>query len=120
MAFLPLLAVVLSTANAIAQPTLDQDVFRHVAQVVWVVKDVDSVANYWEHLGVRDIHRDGEVRYKHLSYRGKPDPAIVKQVTGHIGNLEIKWIEPVHGGRFWQDWLRAHGDGIRVLSYEVK
>jgi catechol 2,3-dioxygenase-like lactoylglutathione lyase family enzyme len=118
--FLPLVAGVLGAANATAQPAWDQDVFRHVTQVVWVVKDVDSVVAYWEHLGVRDIHRDGMVQYKHLSYRGKPDPATVKQVTGHIGNLEIKWIEPVHGGRFWQDTLRAHGDGISVLSYAMK
>ena len=107
------------TANA-AQPTLDQDVFRNVAQVVWVVKDVDRVATYWEHLGVHDLHRDGVVHYKNLTYRGKPDPATVKQVTGYIGNLEIKWIEPVRGGRFWRDGLRAHGDGIRAVSYEVK
>ena len=90
-----------------------------MAQVVWVVKDVDRVATYWQHLGVRDMHRDGVVHYKNLTYRGKPDPATVKQVTGHIGSLEIKWIQPMRGGRFWRDGLTAHGDGIRVLSYEV-
>jgi len=120
MALLTLAAGALNTATATAQPTLNQDVFHHVAQVVWVVKDVDRVVNYWEHLGVREIHRDGIVQYKNLTYRGKRDPATVKQVTGHIGSLEIKWIEPVHGGRFWRDGLSAHGDGIRVLSYEVK
>ena len=86
----------------------------------WVVKDVDRVVAYWEHLGVRDIHRDGVVHYKNLTYRGKPDPATVKQVTGHIGSLEIKWVQPMRGGRFWRDGLRAHGDGIRVLSYQVE
>jgi catechol 2,3-dioxygenase-like lactoylglutathione lyase family enzyme len=120
IASLPLAAGALGQVPATDQPTLDQDVFRHVVQVVWVVKDVDRVSNFWEHLGVRDIHRDGTVHYKNLTYRGKPDPATVKQVTGHIGTLEIKWIQPVHGGRFWRDGLRAHGDGIRVLSYEVK
>jgi catechol 2,3-dioxygenase-like lactoylglutathione lyase family enzyme len=85
-----------------------------------VVKDLDSVMSFWEQLGVHDIHRDGVVRYRNLTYRGKPDPATVKQVTGHIGSLEIKWIEPVRGGRFWREGLRAHGDGIRVLNYEVK
>lgn len=117
---LPLMLGALGAANATAQPTLDQDVFRHVTQVLWVVKDVDRVVGYWEHLGVRDIHRDGVVQYKNLTFRGKPDPATVKQVTGHIGSLEIKWIEPVRGGRFWRDELRTRGDGIRVLSYEVK
>lgn len=116
---LPLAAGAWGETPATAQPALDQAAFHHVAQAVWVVKDVDRVAGYWEHLGVRDIHRDGVVRYRNLTYDGKPDPATVKQVTGHIGGLEIKWIEPVRGGRFWRDGLRAHGDGIRVLSYEV-
>jgi len=120
VAFLPLAAGALGEASASDEPTLNWDVFHHVSQVVWVVKDVDRVVSYWEHLGVRDIHRDGVVHYKNLTYRGKPDPATVKQVTGHIGSLEIKWIEPVRGGRFWRDGLRAHGDGIRVLCYEVE
>ena len=119
VAFLPLTVGAVGQAAATDVATLDQDVFHHVVQVVWVVKDLDRVVGYWEHLGVRDIHRDGVVHYKNLTYRGKADPATVKQATGHIGALEIKWIEPVRGGRFWQDELRAHGDGIRVLSYAV-
>jgi catechol 2,3-dioxygenase-like lactoylglutathione lyase family enzyme len=118
-AFLSLAVSALGEDAATAQPTLNQDIFHHVAQVVWVVKDVDRVAGYWEQLGVRDIQRDGVVHYKNLTYRGKPDPATVKQVTGHIGSLEIKWIQPVRGGRFWRDALRSRGDGIRELSYEV-
>ncbi len=116
---LPLTLGAVCQEPAAVPPALNQDVFRHVAQVVWVVKDVDRVAGYWERLGVHDMHRDGVVHYKNLTYRGKPDPATVKQVTGHIGDLEIKWIQPVHGGRFWRDRLRAHGDGIRVVSYAV-
>src|SRR5690348_7547354 len=90
-------------STAATQPALNQDVFHHVAQVVWVVKDLDSVVSFWERLGVHNIHRDGVVHYKNLTYRGKPDPATVKQVTGHIGALEIKWIEPVRGGKFWRE-----------------
>ena len=119
VAFLPLTMGAVGQAQATDAPTLNQDVFHHVAQVVWVVKDLDRVLGYWEHLGVHEIHRDGVVHYKNLTYRGKADPATVKQATGHIGSLEIKWIEPVRGGRFWQEGLRAHGDGIRVLNYAV-
>ena len=95
MLSIPLAAGALGMTADAAEPTLNQDVFHHVAQVVWVVKDVDRVTTYWEHLGVRDLHRDGVVHYKNLTYRGKSDPATVKQATGHIGNLEIKWIQPV-------------------------
>jgi len=72
---LPLTLGALGQEPATVQPALNQDAFRHVAQVVWVVKDLDRVVAYWEHLGVRDIHRDGVVHYKNLTYRGKADPA---------------------------------------------
>ena len=105
--FLPLSAGALGETSATDEPTLNQDVFHHVSEVVWVVKDLDRVVSYWEHLGVRDIHRNGVVHYRNLTYRGKADPATVKRVTGHIGSLEIKWIEPVRGGRFWRAGLRT-------------
>lgn len=98
---------------------LDPAVYRHVAQMIWVVSDVDRVAHYWEQLGIKDVHRDGEVHFPGLRYRGKPDPASAKQVTANAGQLQIKWIQPLHGGKFWQDELRDHGDGIRVLSYQA-
>jgi methylmalonyl-CoA/ethylmalonyl-CoA epimerase len=102
-----------------ATPALDPVVYRHVAQVTWVVSDVDRVVGYWERLGIKDIHRDGVVHFPGLTYRGKPDPASAKQVTAQVDQLQIKWIQPVHGGKYWRDVLRDHGDGIRVLGYEV-
>jgi len=109
-----------ATLNEIASPALDPALYHHVAQVIWVVSDIDRVADYWQRLGIRNIHRDGVVRFPNLTYRGKPDPARVKQVTANVDELEIKWIQPVHGGKFWRNGLRQHGDGIRVLGYTVR
>lgn len=103
-----------------AAPSLDPAVYHHVAQVVWVVSDIDRVVDYWQRLGLRDVHRDGVVNFPNLIYRGKPDPATAKQVTARVGGLEIKWIQPVRGGRFWRDGLRRQGDGIRVLGYHTR
>lgn len=103
-----------------AAPALDPAVYHHVAQVTWVASDIDHVVDYWQHLGLHDIHCDGVVSFPNLTYRGTPDPASVRQVTAHVGELEIKWIQPVLGGKFWLDGLREHGDGIRVLSYVVR
>jgi catechol 2,3-dioxygenase-like lactoylglutathione lyase family enzyme len=103
-----------------AAPTLDPAVYHHVAQVTWVVSDIDRVVRYWQQLGIKDIHRNGVVRFPGLTYRGKPDPASAKQVTANIGQLQIKWVQPLRGGKFWRDELREHGDGIRVLSYDVR
>jgi methylmalonyl-CoA/ethylmalonyl-CoA epimerase len=102
-----------------AAPVLDPAIYHHVAQVIWVVSDLDRVVEYWQRLGVHNIHRDGVVSFPSLTYRGAPDPASAKQVTANIGDLEIKLIQPVQGGKFWSDSLRQHGDGIRVLGYTV-
>ena len=103
-----------------AAPVLNPAIYHHVAQVIWVVGDLDRVVEYWQRLGVHNVHRDGVVSFPNLTYRGTPDPATAKQVTANIGELEVKWIQPVHGGKFWSDGLRQHGDGIRVLGYAVK
>jgi len=103
-----------------AAPVLDPAIYHHVAQVIWVVKDINRVVDYWQRLGIRNIHSDGTVSFPNLTYRGKPDPARAKQVTANVDELEIKWIQPVHGGKFWRDGLRQHGDGIRVLGYTVR
>jgi hypothetical protein len=107
-----------AVADAAAAP--DAAVFHHVARVVWVVGDVDRVADYWQKLGIHDIHRDGEVSFPNLTYQGKPDPARARRITATIAELEIQWIQPLKGGRFWREALRKHGDGIRVLGYDTR
>jgi catechol 2,3-dioxygenase-like lactoylglutathione lyase family enzyme len=113
-------ARILPARSADAEPALDLAIYHHVAQVIWVVSDIDRVVDYWQHLGVHNIARKGVVSFPNLTYRGKPDSARAKQVTAKLGELEIKWIQPLHGGKFWRDGLRQHGDGIRVLGYAVR
>jgi len=115
-----LLPKVSAAADQAAAPALDPAVYHHVAQVTWVVSDIDPVVDYWQHLGIHDVHRDGVVNFPNLTHLGKPDPASARQVTAKVGQLEIRWIQPVHGGKFWQEGLHEHGDGIRVLSYAVR
>jgi hypothetical protein len=103
-----------------ATPALDPVIYHHVAQVTWVVADLDRVVGFWQRLGIHDIHRDGVVSFPNLTYRGKPDRASARQITGKVGELEIRWIQPEKGGRFWRESLREHRDGIRVLSYAVR
>jgi hypothetical protein len=98
---------------------LDPTIYHHVAQITWVVGDLDRVVNYWQQLGIKDVHKEGNVTYSHLSYRGKPDRATAKQATAIVAGLQIKWIQPLTGGTFWQEELHKKGDGIRALSYSV-
>jgi catechol 2,3-dioxygenase-like lactoylglutathione lyase family enzyme len=109
----------LSVAADDTAPMLNPQVYHHVARVVWVVSDVDAVVKYWQGLGIRDIHRDGIVKFPHLTYRGKADAAEARQVSAQIGNLNIQWIQPIKGGKFWMDALHQHGDGIRAIAYNA-
>jgi methylmalonyl-CoA/ethylmalonyl-CoA epimerase len=110
----------LATPDKAEPPVLDPAVYHHVAQVIWVVSDIDRVVDYWQRLGIRNIQRDGVVSFPDLTYRGQPDPATAKRVTANVGDLEIQWIQPQHGGKFWRRALRERGDGIRVLAYAVR
>jgi hypothetical protein len=102
-----------------AAPALDPSLYHHVDRVVWVVSDLDRVVGYWQKLGVHDLRDGGVVSFANLTYHGKPDPASAKQIIGHIGSLEIEWLQPVKGGEFWSGGLRQHGDGIRALGYDA-
>jgi len=106
-------------ADPSAAPTLDSAMYRHVARVVWVVGDLDRVVGYWQKLGVHDLRDEGVVSFPSLNYHGQPDPANAKRVVGHVGSLEIEWLQPAKGGEFWTAGLREHGDGIRALGYEA-
>src|ERR1700681_2735470 len=70
-----------------AAPVLNPAIYHHVAQVIWVVSDIDRVVDYWQRLGVHNIHRDGMVSFPNLTYRGKRDSARAKQVTANLGDL---------------------------------
>ncbi|MGO9270655.1 MAG: VOC family protein [Terriglobia bacterium] len=108
-----------TAADQAAAPALDPGLYHHVARVVWVVGDLDRVVGYWQKLGVHDLRDDGVVTFPSLTYHGKPDPASARRIIGHIGVLEIEWLQPVKGGEFWSSGLREHGDGIRALGYNT-
>jgi len=103
-----------------ALPTLDPTLYHHVARVVWVVSDLDGVVSYWQRLGVHDLRDAGEVTFPNLTFNGKLDPANAREMVGHVGGLEIDWLQPVKGGEFWSRGLREHGDGIRALGYSTR
>ena len=71
-------------------------------------------------MGIRNIRRDGVVAFPNLTYHGQPDPASAKRIVGRVSGLEIEWIQPVRGGKFWSEGLREHGDGIRAIGYNVR
>jgi catechol 2,3-dioxygenase-like lactoylglutathione lyase family enzyme len=114
------LVLLTSTASSqTARPTFDPSLYRHVVQVGWVVKDLDSVVDYWQMLGLRNIRRDGVRDFPDVTYRGKKTPLKMKMAFGDIGGVQIEWIQPVEGHSVYDEFLSAHGDGVHHLAYQM-
>ncbi len=102
-----------------AKPTVDLAIYGHVVQVGWVVKDLDGVVNYWEKMGLKNIHRDGVQEFPDVTYRGKKTPLSMKMAFAEIGGVQIEWIEPVKGKSVYDEFLSKYGDGVHHLAYAV-
>lgn len=108
-----------SAPDAVAKPTVDLSIYRHVVHVGWVVKDLDRVVNYWERLGLKDIHRVGAGEIAEITYRGKKTKLRRKLAWGEIGGVKIVWTQPLEAESAGAEFLRRHGDGIEHLAYAV-
>ncbi len=106
-------------SGRVAQPTIDRSLYDHVVQVGWVVKDLDSVVDYWQMLGLRNIHRAGVMDFPDVIYRGKKTPLKLKMAFGDIGGVQIEWIQPVEGHSVYNEFLAKHGDGVHHLVYQM-
>ncbi|HET7840604.1 MAG TPA: VOC family protein [Terriglobia bacterium] len=103
----------------VAKPTVDLAIYRHIVQVGWVVKDLDPVVNYWQMLGLRDIHRSGNLDSMTVLYHGKKTSLKVKMAFADIGGVQIEWIQPVEGHGLYDEFLNKHGDGVQHLAYRM-
>jgi catechol 2,3-dioxygenase-like lactoylglutathione lyase family enzyme len=102
-----------------AKPTVDRSLYGHVAQVGWVVKDLDSVVDYWQKLGLENIRRDGVRDFPDVTYRGKKTRLRMKMAFADIGGVQIEWIQPVEGRSVYNEFLSKHGDGVHHLAYQM-
>jgi methylmalonyl-CoA/ethylmalonyl-CoA epimerase len=103
----------------VSKPTVDLSIYGHVVHVGWVVKDLDRVVDYWEKLGLKNIHRAGIQELPDVTYRGKKTPLSLKMAFGNIGGVGIEWIQPVKGRSVYDEFLRKHGDGVHHLAFAV-
>jgi catechol 2,3-dioxygenase-like lactoylglutathione lyase family enzyme len=108
-----------SGSGQAARPTLDRSLYRHVTKLGWVVSDLDSVVDYWQMLGFRNIRRTGVMEFPEVTYRGRKTPLKLKMAFGDIGGVQIEWIQPVEGRSDYNRFLSAHGDGVHHLAYQM-
>jgi hypothetical protein len=107
-------------AAEIAKPTVDHSIYGHVSLIVWVVRDLGPVLDYYERLGLKGIERTNVTDRPGLVYRGKAAPSTARSAFGHIGDVSLEWIQPVTGTNLYTEFLERHGDGILALGFAVK
>jgi len=107
-------------AAEIAKPTVDHSIYGHVSLIVWVVRDLDPVLDYYARLGLKGIERTNVTDRPGLIYRGKPAASTARSAFGHIGDVSLEWIQPVSGTNLYTEFLERHGDGILALGFAVK
>ncbi len=114
-----LIGLVPAPSAEVARPTVDLTIYRHVVQVGWVVKDLDSVVDYWQMLGLKNIHRNSQVDKFNVEVRGKKTTLKVKMAFADIGGVQIEWIQPLEGHSLYDAFLSKHGDGVQHLAYRM-
>jgi hypothetical protein len=89
-----------------------------LSQYALVVKDLQAVSDYWEHLGLPAM----EVTHPALTdleYHGKPGTFDQKLGWHRHGTVTWEWIQPLAGPTVYQDFLAEHGEGVHHFAFDV-
>jgi catechol 2,3-dioxygenase-like lactoylglutathione lyase family enzyme len=94
-----------------------------VAQVALVVKDLQqAMRQYWRLFGIGPwhIYTYGRPLVKAMSYRGEPAHYKLRVGLSWLGPLRIELIQPIGGPSVFDEFVRAHGQGMHHLGVLVE
>jgi hypothetical protein len=95
---------------------LAPDMYRQVANVHWVVKDLDHVKAGWAKLGFTAIQDLGEMTAEG-SLRGQSGSARNRVAVAALGGANVIWIQPVEGMSLLTEHLARSGEGVMSINY---
>jgi catechol 2,3-dioxygenase-like lactoylglutathione lyase family enzyme len=106
-------AVVLGLAGPV-QAELPE-LYRRVASVHWVVKDLDQAKAGWAKLGfpVQDL---GEMSVPG-SLRGQSGASRFRFALARLAGANVVWIQPVEGESAFREHLDRSGEGVFSVNY---
>lgn len=93
--------------------------YQTVNRVTWITQNIDAILPAWTALGMTDIHKYSNIKAVGNDH-GRPAEIYTWQVTGHLGNLTINFLQPAEGQlNSYNDFLEKHRDGIFSVVHEV-
>ena len=101
-----------------SDPEQSPDFYKEVAEVHWVVKDLDTVLQGWSKFGFPPDLKPADRNYA-ARLRGRPAAGRERVARGHIGGVSVVWIQPVEGKSAYSEFLENHGSGIFSLMHRV-
>jgi len=93
------------------------EVYRAVAGVHWVVKDLERVKEGWAKLGFPS--QDLGERAAYGSYLGQHGSQSFRMAQARLAGVEVLWIQPVESQNAFADHLARHGEGVFSVVYAV-
>jgi catechol 2,3-dioxygenase-like lactoylglutathione lyase family enzyme len=103
---------------ASAAPAATPEIYRRVASVHWVVRDLDAVRAAWGRFGFRASQDLGELTVAG-SWRGQPGTTRLRAAAARIAGLEVVWLQPLDGQNAFAEFLARHGEGVFSINYEA-
>jgi methylmalonyl-CoA/ethylmalonyl-CoA epimerase len=109
-------AVAVALAVAAPAPAPLPEMYRSVASVHWVVKDLAAVKQAWTRAGFPPVQDFGDVDLP-LKVRGQFVSARLRVALAIMDGLEVYWLQPLDGLSAYSDFLKEHGDGVFSLNH---
>jgi len=106
-------------ASAEATASADGPPFAaKLSQYALVVESLQPVSDYWVRLGfpTMDVTHPALTE---LRYHGKPGRFDQKLGWHRHGTVTWEWIEPLQGPTVYRDFLKAHGEGLHHIAFDV-
>lgn len=92
--------------------------FNKITQYAILVRDSKKVAAFWERLGFGGTSFERNVSVNR-NYRGQPGKFEMYLGFWSWPDVTYEWIEPLVGPSVYDEYLKAHGEGLHHLAFEV-
>jgi len=102
-----------------AESSANEYPFNRIVQYALVVRDVEKTGAYYQNLGFGGMPFDRNISVDRV-YRGKPGKFEMYLGWWHWPDVTFEWIQPLVGPSVYDEYLKAHGEGLHHLAFEVK
>ncbi|MEV0788690.1 zinc-binding dehydrogenase [Kribbella sp. NPDC050459] len=92
--------------------------FGSIAQLGYVVRDVEAAMRHWIGLGVGPWFFTKGVRLEDFSYRGRPASPVIDVAVANSGDIQLELIQQVNDEpSMYVDFLEAGHEGLQHVAY---